>query len=67
MAIFEPDFIFCCACFVSDIFNLRFLGYKKCYEIACFAYRRNPKMVFDIDSFKKESLILITCFENLCE
>ena len=29
MTIFEPDFILSYPCFVSDIFDPRFLGYKK--------------------------------------
>ena len=66
MAMFEVDFIFCCPCLVSNIFDSRFMGYKKFFEFTCFVHRRNPKKVFDIDSFKKDSSLLITCFEHLC-
>ena len=66
MAIFEVDFIFKCPCFVSNIFDSRFMGYKKIFEFTCFVHRRNPKKVFDIDNFKKDNSMLITCFEHLC-
>lgn len=50
MTIFEPDFIFGYPCFVSDIFDPRFLGYKKSYKIPCIVHRTNTKKVFDFDN-----------------
>ena len=67
MVIFEVDFIFCCPCFVPDIFYWRFIAYKKNFEFACFVHRRNPRKVFDIDDSKKEGSMLITCFEHFFE
>ena len=67
MAIFEVDFIFCCPCFVSEIFESRFFTYKKSLEFAFFVHRRNPKKVFDIENFEKDGPMLITCFEHLCD
>ena len=66
IAIFEPDFIFCCPSFVPDIFDLRFLGYKKSDEIIFFVHRRNPKKVSDIDNFKKDSSMLILPALSIC-
>lgn len=66
IAILEVNFIiFCCFCFVSDIFHARFMGYKKNFEFTCFVHRRNRKKTFYVDSLRKNDSMLISCFEHL--
>ena len=62
MAIFEVDFIFCCPCFIDDIFETRYFSYIKKYEFEHFVRRRHPKELFDVDDFQDEKTILISYF-----
>ena len=64
-AIFEVDFIFCCPCFFSGIFHARFMVYKTFFEYTCLVHRRNSNKTFDVDNFRKDASMLITCFEHL--
>ena len=49
MVIYEVDIIFCCPCFVVDMFDARYLSHKQSYEFVDFIRRRHPKLLFDID------------------
>ena len=44
----------------------RTMGYKRNFEFTSFVHRRNPKKVLDIENFKKDSSMPITCFEYFC-
>lgn len=63
----EVDFVFCCSCFVSDIFYLRFMRYENFFEITHFIHRRHSRLEFDFDNFEMDGSMLITCFDHLKE
>ena len=65
MAIFDTEFIFCCSCLCLIFFVQCIKITKKKSEFACFVNRQNPTKSFDIDNFKNENSMFITCFEHL--
>ena len=67
MAIFEVDFIFCCPCFVPDIFKSRFHEIRRNFEFSSFVHRRHLKKPFDIDNFREQKSMFVCCFDHLAE
>ena len=67
MATFEVDFIFCCPCFVTSVFDLRFYNLRKNFEFSHFIHRRNRREAFDIDNFPGERTMFVSCFMHLSD
>ena len=66
MAIFEPDFVFCCTCFVSDIFNLGFLGCKKVTKWHVLFTKEIQKRCSAITMLRRKVIMLINQLWDLC-
>ena len=62
MTIYGVNFIFCCPCYVDDIFDISCLSYKQNYEFVHFIRRRDPRPLFDVDDFKEKKTMLVSCF-----
>ena len=67
MAIYGVDFIFCCPCYVDNIFDIRYLPYKQRYEFVHFIRRRHLRHLFDVDDFKEKKTMLISCFLHFAD
>ena len=67
MVTFEVNFIFCCPCFIPDIFETRFHSIKKNFEFGHSVHRRHPKKPFDIKNFAKGKSMFVCCFDHLTE
>ena len=67
MAIFEVGLIFCCPCFIPNIFETRFQSTKNNFEFPHFMHWRHPKKPFDINNFAKGKSMCVCYFDHLTE